>query len=316
MEEISRSGWTLVGGFNGMAIFKSQPCADADRAALLECLERANCVHPDRWTAPLLVVLSVAFAILMFGGAGWFGFGAWYTSYHALGFAVFRWVAVALAAANLVTLRSYASAWVHGLSLWIMLLGVLFPVLLLSQLDGSQNRAYFVGLLVVLALACGLTFWQKARALGLSLSGICLVVLCIGLLFPNVDQTESSGKALRGEATDASVALLSDFGDDSALTGSGYTTDGTFLARRTEYWELSETSSVSTVSTNCLTAGIAQQVRNRLLDAGAWTQTDYGWTSREGKAILLSRGNTVVQITCGEAPTAQQIASIQNRLFD
>ena len=315
LEEISRSGWMLVGGFNGMAIFKSQPCADADRAALMAALERADCVRPDRWSAPLMVVLSVAFAIVMFGGAGWFGFGAWYTSYHALGFAVFRWVAVALAAANLVTLRSYASAWVHSLTLWVMLLGVVFPVLLLTQLDNSQNRTYFIALLVVLALACGLTFWQKARALGLSLTGVCLAVLCIGLLFPNVDHTEGSGKALRGEVANQSVVLLSDLGDDGALTGSGYTTGGTFAARRTEYWELSDSSSVTTVSTRCLTNGVAQQVLSRALSAGAWTQTDYGWESREGKSILFCHGTTVVQLTCGETLTAEQLASIQNKLF-
>ena len=196
MEEIRHCGWELVGGFNGMAILKSRPCVDADREALNAALERSACLHPDRWTAPLMVLLSVVFAIFMFGGATWLGLGPWYASYRALGMAVFRWVAAALAAANLLTLRSYASAWVHGLTPWVILLGELFPVLLMSQLDESRNRTYFIGVLAVLALACGLTFWQKARALGLSLSGVCLLVLCLGLLFQYLpDRGEREGAA-------------------------------------------------------------------------------------------------------------------------
>ena len=315
LEEIRRCGWELVGGFNGMAILKSQPCVDADREALKATLDRADCLRPDCWTAPLMVLLSVVFAIFMFGGANWLGLGPWYASYRALGMAVFRWGAAALAAANLLSLRSYASAWVHGLTPWVILLGELFPVLLMAQLDESQNRTYFVAVLAVLALACGLTFWQKARALGLSLSGVCLLVLCLGLLVPNISRTEGSGKALRNEVSDRPVLTLSDFSDDSALTGSGYAVSGTFLARQTEYWEMSDSSSVTSQVTRCLTQGTARQVLKRTLNNGAWTQTDYGWQSREGKMVLLEQGRTIVQISCGEVLTTEQIDVIQNKLF-
>ena len=314
LEEIRHCGWELVGGFNGMAILKGRPCVDADREALNAVLERSACLHPDRWTAPLMVLLSVVFAIFMFGGANWLGLGPWYASYRALGMAVFRWVAAALAAANLVTLRSYASAWVHGLTPWVILLGELFPVLLMSQLDESRNRTYFIGVLAVLALACGLTFWQKARALGLFLSGVCLLVLCLGLLFPNISRTEGSGKALRNEVSGRPVVILSDLSDDSALTGSSYAVSGTFLARQTEYWEMSDSASVTSQVTRCLTQGIARQVLERTLSGGAWTRTDYGWQSREGKMILLEQGRTIVQISCGAALTAEQIDVIQNKL--
>ena len=314
MEEIRHCGWELVGGFNGMAILKSRPCVDADREALNAALERSACLHPDRWTAPLMVLLSVVFAIFMFGGATWLGLGPWYASYRALGMAVFRWVAAALAAANLLTLRSYASAWVHGLTPWVILLGELFPVLLMSQLDESRNRTYFIGVLAVLALACGLTFWQKARALGLSLSGVCLLVLCLGLLFPNISRTEGSGKALRNEVSGRPVVTLSDLSEDSALTGSDYAVSGTFLARQTEYWEMSDSASVTSQVTCCLTRGVARQVLERTLNGGAWTRTDYGWQSREGKMILLEQGRTIAQISSGEALTAEQIGVIQNKL--
>ncbi len=64
LEEIRHCGWELVGGFNGMAILKGRPCVDADRETLNAVLERSACLHPDRWTTPLMVLLSVVFAIL------------------------------------------------------------------------------------------------------------------------------------------------------------------------------------------------------------------------------------------------------------
>ena len=110
------------------------------------------------------------------------------------------------------------------------------------------------------------------------------------------------------------VVILSDLSDDSALTGSSYAVSGTFLARQTEYWEMSDSASVTSQVTHCLTQGIARQVLERTLSGGAWTRTDYGWQSREGKMILLEQGRTIVQISCGAALTAEQIDVIQNKL--
>ena len=46
---------------------------------------------------------------------------------------------------------------------WVISLGKLFPVLLMSQLDESRNRTYFIGVLAVLALACGLCILAEGQ---------------------------------------------------------------------------------------------------------------------------------------------------------
>ena len=120
--------------------------------------------------------------------------------------------------------------------------------------------------------------------------------------------------ALRNEVSGRPVVTLSDLSEDSALTGSDYAVSGTFLARQTEYWEMSDSASVTSQVTCCLTRGVASQVLERTLNGGAWTRTDYGWQSREGKMILLEQGRTIAQISSGEALTAEQIGVIRNKL--
>lgn len=116
-EDYSRFGWELAGGFNGMAIFKSIPCGKTDEQGLREQLRQDGCIRPDRWTVPVLMVLLLAFTVLLWFGMSHDSAGPWFLSHRALGGRLMLWVSLLVTAANLVTLRSYPSAWVHGLTL-------------------------------------------------------------------------------------------------------------------------------------------------------------------------------------------------------
>lgn len=312
-DDYERFGWSLAGGFNGMAIFKSVPCGTPDEKGLWDQLERQGCVRVDRWSIPLMLVLVAAWTALLFWVAGRSG-GQWYLSYRSMGVLVVQWLSLLLTGANLVTLRSYASAWVHGLTPPI-LVGSVFWLVLCTMMDETAHPLYFAGILGAVALACVLTLWLRNRKLGLGLAGICLVVLCLGLIFPNVSRTESSGKGLHNQVADQPVIQLADLEQEGELTGTGYETEGTFLVRGTSYWEISEHASVSSQVYHCLSYGMANQVRDLLLATGSWEQTDYGWTSREGKAVLLWKGNTVAEIVYSEPLSLAQIEAIEAQVF-
>lgn len=313
-DDFSHYGWELAGGFNGMAIFKSIPCAEPDQVGLQTKLKQDGCLRPDRWTVPILLVVLLAWTILLLLWAGHWNLGAWYQSYQSMGQGLILGVSVLVTAANLVTLRSYASAWVHGLTPPV-LVGSLLLLVLLTMLDETAHTVYFAAFLAIIALACAVTLWLRARKLGLSLAGVCLVVLCLGLLFPNVSRTESSGKGLHNQVADRPVVQLTDLGVEDSLTGTGYETDGTFLVRSTSYWEMSEEANVSSQVYQCLTDSLAQDMLDHLLAAGSWEPTEYGWTGREGKAILLRQGTRVAEIVYSEPLLQEQIEAVEAQVF-
>lgn len=312
-DDYGHLGWNLVGGFNGMAIFKSIPCGMSDEKGLREQLERQGCVRIDRWSIPLMLVLVAAWTALLFWGSGRSG-GQWYLSYRNMGLLVVQWLSLLLTGANLVTLRSYASAWVHGLTPPI-LVGSVFWLVLCTMLDETAHPLYFAGILGAVALACGLSLWLRNRILGLSMAGICVFLICLGLIFPNVERTESGGKGLHHEMADMPVVQLTDLGQEGALSGTGYETEGTFLVRSTSYWEISDDVSVSSQVYRCLSSGLANRVRDLLLATGSWEQTEYGWTSREGKAALLWKGNIVAEVVYSDPLSQEQIEAIEAQVF-
>lgn len=313
-DDFAHYGWELAGGFNGMAIFKSIPCAEPDQEGLLAKLRQDGCLREERWTVPLLMVLLLAFTVLIWFGMGLNVAGPWFLSYRALGGWILLGVSLVVTLANLVTLRSYPSAWVHGLTPPI-LVGSLLVLVLLTMLDETAHPLYFAGFLVLIALACAVTLWLRARKLGLGLAAVCLLVLCVGLVFPNVNWSESSGKGLHNQVADRHVVQLTDLGVEEPLTGTGYETEGTFLVRSTSYWELSENTSVSSQVFHCLSWGMANRVKDFLLASGNWEQTDYGWTSREGKAVLLWKGNTVAEVVYSEPLAPEQIEAVEAQVF-
>ena len=313
-DDFAHYGWELVGGFNGMAIFKSVPCAEPDAEGLPTKLRQDGCVREDRWTLPLTLVLLLAWTLLLLFWLTRWNLSAWFLSYGTMGRIFLLGASVLVTAANLVTLRSYASAWIHGLTPPI-LVGSLLVLVLLTMLDETDHPLYFAGFLILIALACAVTLWIKARALGLGLSAVCLLVLCVGLVFPNVSWSESSGKGLHNEMADRPVVQLSDLGVEDALTGTGYQNEGTFLVRNTSYWEISETASVSSQVYHCLSWGLANDVKDFLLSTGNWEQTDYGWTSREGKAVLLWKGDTVAEIVYSEPLSLEQVEAIETQIL-
>ena len=111
------------------------------------------------------------------------------------------------------------------------------------------------------------------------------------------------------------MVQLTDLGVEEPLTGTGYETEGTFLVRSTSYWELSENTSVSSQVFHCLSWGMANRVKDFLLASGNWEQTDYGWTSREGKAVLLWKGNTVAEVVYSEPLAPEQIEAVEAQVF-
>ncbi len=312
-DDFERYGWALAGGFNGMVIFKSIPCRDTDEAGLKDKLRQDGCLRPDWWTLPVLLLGVLAWAVLMFWGGG-FAPEPWYLSYRTLGLWAARGVAVALAAANLAALRSYTSAWVHGLTPWVMV-GSFLLLFLATMLDETAHTLYFAGFVGLIGLACALTLWMRSRGLGLSLAGVCALVLCLGLLFPNVSQTSSGGSALHNQWGDAPVVQLSDLGLEGTLTYSSYTTGGTLLVRSTSYWEMTEEESVSSQVYRCLNGALAQAVVERTLATGSWSETAYGYTSREGKTVLLRQENRVAWVTCSQPLTEDALEAICAQVF-
>ena len=65
----------------------------------------------------------------------------------------------------------------------------------------------------------------------------------------------------------------------------------------------------------CLTGRLAQSVLDRALNAGSWTATDDGWTSREGRAVLLRQGNDVALVTYSQTLTQEQITAVREAVF-
>ena len=304
-------GWQLMGGFNGMGIFKSLPCVEPDTEGLIKKLEADDCIHPDRHSVPASIVLLLALTVLLFW---WMGrSGAWYLSYTGICERVLFVVTLALAAANLVTLRTYPSAWVHGLTIPV-LVGEMYFAVVLSQLDRTDQPVYFAVLLLILALACGASLWHKARMLGVALGGICLVVLCLGLIFPLSTRLDAAG-SLRGDAAGDQIVTLADLGYEEAVKGASLEHNGTFLVRRTTYWEYSGEGQISSVVYSSLSSALAGDVVERQLRSGSWEEMEDGWRSADREKLLLRFGRTVVLVTGDRPIPEEQVDIIFEKLF-
>jgi hypothetical protein len=313
-EDGARYGWQLVGGFNGMAIWKSLPCAQPDADALRAQVKEQGGLHPDRFTVPILLVALILFTLELWLGADRLGLSSWYLSYQSMGFGVLKWIVLALTAVNLLTLHSYLSAWVRGFSPWC-LMGSVLAFLLLTVFDQRGETIFFLLVLLIIALACGLSFWQRNRALALSTSGVCLAVLCLGLLFPNAQQVDTNSRQLHNQMADQPVIQLTDLGEDETLFDTEYSTGGTFLVQRINYYEWGEEHSVSSQVYRCLTESLAQQLQEQLLTQSAWQQTQQGWQTGSGKTVLLRQGKLVAVVTYDQPLEDEQIASIQQTLI-
>ena len=314
-DDFSAFGWTLLGGFNGMAIFCSLPCVDADTAGLQRKLEQDGCVHHDAWT-PFLLLAGLLFMIALLTWRMFHpGLGeAWYSTYLNAGTPLVVGALAALAAAYVISLRSYVSAWIHGITPLAMA-GGLFFLLLLGLLGESGDTVFFVLLLLALAAALVFTLWRKSRITAAVMAGLCLVTLGAGLLSPNIDRTSTGSRELHYATAEQPVVQLTNLGLDGELNGAGYRVDGTFLARRTTYWELSDMDSVSSEVTQCLTRGIADEVTDRALALGDWTAERWGWSRDDGTTLLLRSGRTVAKVTLPRTLSEAELESIQQRLF-
>lgn len=294
-EHYTSFGWELMGTFNGMAVFRSLPCEDADADGAKERMVQDGCFHPDRIGIPLFLLccLGLTLALLRLTAGA-----AWYASYTQLALRGLAGAAAAVAAANVLSLRSYVSAWVHGLTPMIVVSGVVVFICGFA-LDNRKEPAILISLMVLLAAACILMLWGKNRAFALSLSGFCLVILCLGLLFPGRDRsvlvtgpgTEAELAAIRYEVADRPVVCLEDVGLGDEPKAASYETSGTLLVREYSYLEYNEDGCVQSDVYVCLTMGIAQQVYQDLLE-NAWGLGEYD--------MLLCEGRTVARVTCSE----------------
>lgn len=294
-EHYTSFGWELMGTFNGMAVFRSLPCMDTDAGGAKEQMKRDGCLRPDRIGIPLLLFdcLGLTLALL------WLTAGAeWYASYTQLALRGLAIAAVVVTAANLLSLRTYVSAWVHGLTPMAVLAGVVVFIGGFA-LDNREEPAILISVTLLLAAACILMFWNMNRALALGPAGFCLVILCLGLLFPGGMQGAIAGNsgtsaeltALRHEVEDKPVVMLEDVGLEGEPWSAVYETSGTFLAREYSYLEYNEDYSVQSRVFICLTPGIARQVYGDLREA-AWGLGEWD--------VLLIEGRTVARVTCSE----------------
>ncbi len=314
-DDFSCFGWTLLGGFNGMAIFLSMPCVQPDEQGLLKKLRQDGSVHPDR-KMPYLLFAGLICLIGLLAWCMWHPGSneAWYSTYFNLGIPVVGGVMAALAISYLAAWRSYPAAWVHGLTPPVALAGI-FLLLLLRILDESEDHLFFVLLLAAVAAATVLGLWRRSRITAGICAGICLVVLCVGILCPNINQTVGAGKELHYETTNAPVLQLSDFDDDGELKGSAYQVNGTVLARKTSYWEFSDQGSISSEVTKCAMQCVADDVFARAFAQGDWTEETWGWSRNEGKTVLLRYRNQIALVTASEPIQEDQIKTIQQKLF-
>ena len=294
-EHYTSFGWELMGTFNGMAVFRSLPCEDADAAGAQERMTQDGCYRLDRIGLPLLLFCCLGLTLLLLrltAGADWY---ASYTQFALRGLAV---EAAAVTAANLLSLRSYASAWIHGLTPFAGLAGAVIFICGFA-LDNRKEPAILISVTMLLAVACVLMFWGMNRALALGPSGFCLVILCLGLLFPGEDRsalvtgpgTAAELAAIRREAESRPVVRLEDVGLEDEPKGVSYEVSGTFLAREYTYYEFSEENAVTSTVYVCLTPGIARQVHHDLLE-NLWGLGEYD--------LLLNEGRTVARVTCSE----------------
>lgn len=258
-------GWELVGGFNGMALYKSLPCVEADEGALLTKLKAEGSVHEDKHSVPLMQALLFLLAGLLFllpVARPELG-DQWYLSWFGVCLPVLRLITVGALVVNILTFRTYAAAWIHGMTPWVIF-GALWLTLIISRLDDRGETVYFTMILLLLACAGVVSMWNMLRKAGFVAAGVCVLVLCLGLIFPTVNE---AGNNLRGMVKEEAIVTLSDVGDDSHLTGCGFETEGTVFVNKATYWEISEAENLICEHYQCLTWSLAQSVYARVRSA-------------------------------------------------
>lgn len=309
-------GWELIGAYNGMAIYKTLPCVEADEAALRIRLAEEEVIHQDHYTLPLLF----AFLFLL-GALAWLTHilvpeaNPWYLSYAGMILPAFSGVCFFLLAVNLLSLRTYLSAWIHGLTTPALVLSASVG-LTIWQLDHRQQSAAFIIFLVLLALAWLLTFWRFNRGVSWVIPGVCLLVLCVGMLFPHTDATSFSGSGLRRHLEGAPVVDLTHFGVEESLNASGYQTEGTFLVRKTTYWEISNSGTSCTCEVySCGTTALADALSEQLCGVGTWESVSEGLLREDGREALLRRRNVLVLVSFSQPMDDATLFALYSELF-
>ena len=264
LEDGDRFGYRLVGGFNGMAIYTSLPCAAQYRAGLLEKLRADGCLHENRWGLIFWIFMLLALSALCSALSwGLYGGVAWLLSYRGLALRGMAVLFMAVFGANLFTLGTRVSGWVHGLTVWVLPGGGI-AAFCLALLDDRANTPLFLLLLLAVGVACALALWWRNRALALAPGAFALLILCLGLIFPNVSQADPGGVSLHRAAEDFPVVRLSDLWEGEIPQAAGLTVNGTVLVRVYDYWEVGTEHSVSSQSYLCLTPVLRQAVMNDL----------------------------------------------------
>lgn len=312
-------GYELVGGYNNMAIFKSLPCAELDRKGLEAQLAENNGIQK---TLPLVVnhfLVQLLIAVCFFLLAAFVPFyqREWYLSYSGICIHAFRWVFAALFGINLVLLPTYAGAWIRSLTPWLIS-GSILTSILLGLLDLRQDQGMFFLLVVGVAAACVLGLWKLCKGIGFGIAACCAIVLAIGIVVPHVNVDKMSGTSLRPMVEHAPVVTLADFEWDAPLEGSGYITKGTFFAKQYSYTEFSAEASLNTETYRCIDNRIADLVEADLMEHGRWLEgeLEQTWVSASGKTVLMREGKTVSVVSFSEDMETDQIARLQEVLFE
>ncbi len=296
--DFSPYGYTLLGGFNGMAIFCALPCGTPDSDALRAKLQSEDCIHPDRITVPGITLFLLACL-----GAMWFSpFGTLlqvplWTSYQAMGCHVLFGMLALLTGANVLAVaKTPLSHWIHGLTLLIFPCAVILSVLI-AMLGAVTAPLLFVSVPVLLAVALWSGLWRKSRPLALILPGICLVFLLFGLLFPYRAQLQAAEQNSRSNISDSRMYTLSMEGETDAPTQTGYFAGGTVLASYCAYYELNAHAALLTVVYRCPTAQMAQAVSDWIEGSQIDWLSQLNWSTPGRQVQVTVSGTTVTAIS-------------------
>ena len=312
-------GYELVGGYNNMAIFRSLPCAELDRKSLEAQLAENDGIQRTKplMVNHLLVQLLVTVCFFLLAAVVPFYQRGWYLSYSGICVHAFRWVFAALLGVNLVLLPTYAGAWIRSLTPWLIS-GSILTSILLGLLDLRQDQGMFTLLVIGVAVACLLGLWKLCKGIGFGISALSAIILVVGIAVPHVDVDQLSGTGLRPMMEHAPVVTMADFDRNAPLEGSGYTTKGTIFAKQYSYTEFSAEASLNTETYRCIDNRIADLVEEDLMEHGRWLEgeLEQTWVSASGKTVLMRGGRTVSVVSFSEDMETEQIARLQDALFD
>ena len=286
-ERYIRYGYQLVGGFNGMAIFKPIPCANCDPEGLHEAFRDEGSLHEKKHGVWLVSLFWLAFAVICcVAFSDQLLNVMMLTSYSMIALTVFLSVLVVGALVSLFTLKRYVGGWVHG-SATLAEAGGILLVLVGFLLDQRGSGITFAVLSIGCAVALFCGFWRKNRVLSASCAGIFLLVLLVGLLAPDVQRSDTT-HALHNEAQSLPVLQLDDYWEGEELQLTELSTDGTVLIRIYSYTEVGSEHSLSCTAYRCASVGLADRLLEYLLEA----YPAYSSSTETAKAVAQS-GNVV-----------------------